>query len=206
MSTFLKQRLIIIISRWLLAAKWCHFLNLFCVCIDFSFCKARGLREALQNENLIRKQYSTSSDVLYSLEELQLGAGGELTKLSQGRRLQLTLGGQGSSRFSYRSVLLDAEETSDPFTYHCGVFIVPNVCSLVFVYEFKLIPDQVKICICISSHKLQCKSVNFPFNFLHGDTDKTLNVASSISVYKIIKKLITDRYQLEWILMLLYMV
>ena len=53
------------------------FLKFFCVCIDFSFCKARGLREALQNENLIRKQYSTSSDVLYSLEELQLFAGKE---------------------------------------------------------------------------------------------------------------------------------
>ncbi|XP_028759564.1 eEF1A lysine and N-terminal methyltransferase [Neltuma alba] len=88
--------------------------------------QACGLREALQNENQIRKQYSSSSDILYSLEELQLGVGGELTKLSQGRRLQLTLGGQGSSRFSYRTVLLDAEETSDPFTYHCGVFIVPN--------------------------------------------------------------------------------
>ncbi|XP_054805019.1 uncharacterized protein LOC129308061 isoform X2 [Prosopis cineraria] len=88
--------------------------------------QACGLREALQNENQIRKQFSTSTDILYSLEELQLGAGGELTKLSQGRRLQLTLGGLGSSRFSYRAVLLDAEETSDPFTYHCGVFIVPN--------------------------------------------------------------------------------
>ncbi|KAI9075741.1 hypothetical protein K1719_042227 [Acacia pycnantha] len=88
--------------------------------------QACGLREALQNENQIRKQYSSSSDILYSLEELQLGAGGELTKLSQGRRLQLTLGGQGISRFSYRTVLLDAEETYDPFTYHCGVFIVPN--------------------------------------------------------------------------------
>ncbi|KAG5015370.1 hypothetical protein JHK85_021506 [Glycine max] len=50
----------------------------------------------------------------------------ELTKLSQGRRLQLTLGGQGYSTFSYRAVILDAEEQADPFTYHCGVFIVPK--------------------------------------------------------------------------------
>ncbi|KAJ1407277.1 S-adenosyl-L-methionine-dependent methyltransferase [Sesbania bispinosa] len=84
--------------------------------------QASGLREALQNENQIREKYSSSSDILYSVEDLQK----ELTKLSQGRRLQLTLGGQGCSVFSYRAVVLDAEEQSDPFTYHCGVFIVPK--------------------------------------------------------------------------------
>ncbi|KAK7318954.1 hypothetical protein RJT34_03663 [Clitoria ternatea] len=84
--------------------------------------QASGLNEALQNENQIRVKYSSSSDVLYSVEDLQA----ELTKLSQGRRLLLTLGGQGCSAFSYRAVVLDAEEQSDPFTYHCGVFIVPK--------------------------------------------------------------------------------
>ncbi|KAK7359281.1 hypothetical protein VNO77_01234 [Canavalia gladiata] len=84
--------------------------------------QASGLHEALQNENQIREKYSSSSDNLYSVEDLQE----ELSKLSQGRRLQLTLGGQGSSAFSYRAVVLDAEEQSDPFTYHCGVFIVPK--------------------------------------------------------------------------------
>ncbi|OIW19191.1 hypothetical protein TanjilG_04934 [Lupinus angustifolius] len=84
--------------------------------------QASGLHEALQTENQIRESYSSSSDILYSLEDLQ----GELTKLSQGRRLQLTLGGQGCSVFSYGAVVLDAEEQSDPFTYHCGVFIVPK--------------------------------------------------------------------------------
>ncbi|XP_061372996.1 uncharacterized protein LOC133315400 isoform X1 [Gastrolobium bilobum] len=81
-----------------------------------------GLHEALKNENQIREKYSSSSDILYSVEDLQE----ELKKLSQGRRLQLTLGGQGCSLFSYRAVVLDAEEQSDPFTYHCGVFIVPK--------------------------------------------------------------------------------
>lgn len=52
----------------------------------------------------------------------------ELLKLSQGRRLQITLGGPGCSTFSYRAVILDAEELAEPFTYHCGIFIVPKVC------------------------------------------------------------------------------
>ena len=52
----------------------------------------------------------------------------DLLKLSQGRRLQISLGGQGYSTFSYRAVILDAEELADPFTYHCGIFIVPKVC------------------------------------------------------------------------------
>lgn len=126
-----------------------YLLTVFCVCFNFSFCKACGLREALQNENEIRKQYSSSSDILYSLEDLQLGVGGELTKLSQGRRLQLTLGGQGDSRFSYRTVVLDAEEQSDPFTYHCGIFIVPKVCLsvllLVFVNEKISCQEKVSV-------------------------------------------------------------
>lgn len=58
------------------------------------------------------------------MENLQV----ELIKISQGRRVQLTLGGQGCSVFSYRAAVFDAEEQSDPFTYHCGVFIVPKVC------------------------------------------------------------------------------
>lgn len=92
-------------------------------CFLFHFCKASGLNEALQNENQIREKYSGSSDVLYSVEDLRE----ELKNLSQGRRLQLILGGHGCSVFSYRAVILDAEEQSDPFTYHCGIFIVPKV-------------------------------------------------------------------------------
>ncbi|PQQ21609.1 methyltransferase-like protein 13 [Prunus yedoensis var. nudiflora] len=86
--------------------------------------QASGLLEAVEKENQIRRDYSTGSDVLYSLEELQLGARGDLTKLCPGHRFQLTLG--GDSRFSYRAVVLDAQESSGPFAYHCGVFIVPK--------------------------------------------------------------------------------
>lgn len=85
--------------------------------------QASGLREALQNENQVREKLSSSSDKLYSMENLQV----ELIKISQGRRGQLTLGGQGCSVFSYRAAVFDAEEQSDPFTYHCGVFIVPKI-------------------------------------------------------------------------------
>lgn len=85
--------------------------------------QASGLREALQNENQVREKLSSSSDKLHSMENLQV----ELIKISQGRRVQLTLGGQGCSVFSYRAAVFDAEEQSDPFTYHCGVFIVPKI-------------------------------------------------------------------------------
>lgn len=86
--------------------------------------QASGLLEAVDKENQIRREYFLGSDVLYSLEELNLGARGDLTKLSPGSRFQLNLG--GGSRFSYRAVVLDAQESSGPFAYHCGVFIVPK--------------------------------------------------------------------------------
>ncbi|KAK7348729.1 hypothetical protein VNO80_23371 [Phaseolus coccineus] len=82
-----------------------------------------GFSEALQNENQIREKYSSDSGILYSVEDLQE----DLLKLSQGRRLLITLGGQGYSTFSYTAVILDAEELADPFTYHCGIFIVPKI-------------------------------------------------------------------------------
>ncbi|KAJ8755387.1 hypothetical protein K2173_019185 [Erythroxylum novogranatense] len=88
--------------------------------------QASGLLEAFDKENQTRREYSSGSDISYSLEDLQLGVKGELTKLSQGRRCQLTLGGQGSSRFCYKSVLLDAREEMVPFSYQYGVFIVPK--------------------------------------------------------------------------------
>ncbi|KAK9933113.1 hypothetical protein M0R45_020321 [Rubus argutus] len=86
--------------------------------------QGRGLLEAVENENQIRREYSSASDILYSLEDLKLGARGDLTKLCPGYRFQLTL--CGGSRFSYRAVVLDAKENSGPFVYHCGVFIVPK--------------------------------------------------------------------------------
>ncbi|KAM7460792.1 hypothetical protein LguiB_035851 [Lonicera macranthoides] len=95
--------------------------------IDCSGDQARGLFEALDIENRIRTEHTSGSDLLYSLEDLQLGAGGDLTELSPGRRLLLTLGEPGSSRFFYKAVLLDALQQSSSFFYSCGVFLVPKV-------------------------------------------------------------------------------
>lgn len=69
----------------------------------------------------------SGSDILYTLEDLQLGVKGDLTKLSPGCRVQLTLGEEGVSRFWYNAVLLDAKQQSGAFSFHCGVFIVPKV-------------------------------------------------------------------------------
>lgn len=66
---------------------------------------------------------------MYSLEDLRLGAKGDLGELSPGRRIQLTLGEDGCSRFMYRAVILDSKEQSGPFSYHSGVFLVPKVSS-----------------------------------------------------------------------------
>ncbi|XVF30562.1 hypothetical protein REPUB_Repub16aG0068800 [Reevesia pubescens] len=87
--------------------------------------QASGLHEALESENQIRGKYLSGSKILYSLEDLQLGAKGDLTKHSLGRRVQLTLGERGVSHFCYKVVLLDAEQQFGAFSFHCGVFIVP---------------------------------------------------------------------------------
>ncbi|XP_031263406.1 eEF1A lysine and N-terminal methyltransferase-like, partial [Pistacia vera] len=87
---------------------------------------AFGIHEALEKENQIRSEYSNGSDILYSLEDLQLGAKGDLKRLSHGRRFELALGVHGDSQFGYRAVLLDAREDCGPFIYNCGVFIVPK--------------------------------------------------------------------------------
>lgn len=80
----------------------------------------------LDNENRIREEYLAGSDVLHSLEDLRLGAKGALDKLNPGRRVQLILSDK-NSRYSYRAVLLDAQEKSETFLRHCGVIIVPKV-------------------------------------------------------------------------------
>ncbi|XP_050218891.1 uncharacterized protein LOC126669462 isoform X2 [Mercurialis annua] len=94
--------------------------------LDCTGNQAAALQKAIENENQIRREYSSGSDIMHSLEDLQLGAKGDLTKLSQGRRFQLTLGGRGGSLFTYRAVVLDAKDNSTPFSFHCGVFIVPK--------------------------------------------------------------------------------
>nr|GLL47828.1 methyltransferase-like protein 13 [Ipomoea trifida] len=88
--------------------------------------QADGLRQALEVENRLREEYSNSLDIVYSLEELKLGAKGNLTERRPGQRLQLTLGEPGISSFSYKAALLDAREEFGPFSYHCGVFLVPK--------------------------------------------------------------------------------
>ncbi|KAL9237830.1 hypothetical protein vseg_012333 [Gypsophila vaccaria] len=88
--------------------------------------QARGLSAALEAENEIRKGCVNDSDIVYSLDHLKLGAKGDLKELSPGRRFLVTLGGEGESFFRYRAVVLDAKEQSIPFTYHCGIFLVPK--------------------------------------------------------------------------------
>ncbi|KAK9664552.1 hypothetical protein RND81_14G050800 [Saponaria officinalis] len=88
--------------------------------------QARGLSTALEAENEIRRGCVNDSDIVYSLEDLKLGAKGDLKELIPGRRALVTLGGEGDSFFRYRAVVLDAKEQSLPFTYHCGIFLVPK--------------------------------------------------------------------------------
>ncbi|VFQ79255.1 unnamed protein product [Cuscuta campestris] len=97
------------------------------VCSSSPGNQADGLHQALKTENKIREAYSNCTDKIYSLEELKLGAQGDITELCPGRRLQLTLGEPGISSFSYKAALLDGREELGPFSYHCGVFLVPKV-------------------------------------------------------------------------------
>ncbi|XP_048610636.1 eEF1A lysine and N-terminal methyltransferase [Brassica napus] len=81
-----------------------------------------GMCEALESENQIRRDCNNGSDLLYSHDDLKLGVKGDLAELTGGRRVKFTLG----SNFSYRAVLLDAQKQTEPFVYHCGVFLVPK--------------------------------------------------------------------------------
>ncbi|CAH2059889.1 unnamed protein product [Thlaspi arvense] len=87
--------------------------------------QASGMFEALESENKIRRDCNNGSDLFYSHEDLKLGIKGDLAELNEGRRIKFTLGCQGSN-FSYRAVLLDAQKQTEPFVYHCGVFLVPK--------------------------------------------------------------------------------
>ncbi|XP_073128058.1 uncharacterized protein [Henckelia pumila] len=90
--------------------------------------QASGLSEALEREKKFRSEHSSGSDILYSLEHLKLGARGDLAELDPGRRVKLTLGEPGVSYFSYRAVVLDAQQDpeSGPFSLNFGVFLVPR--------------------------------------------------------------------------------
>lgn len=93
---------------------------------DYNAKQIHALVNAVENENKIRSEYSSGTDIIYSLEDLQLGAKGNLKELCPGRRFRLTLGERGGSLYSYKTVLLDAQQQPDPFLYHYGVFIVPK--------------------------------------------------------------------------------
>ncbi|GAB4844076.1 hypothetical protein Ancab_014040 [Ancistrocladus abbreviatus] len=88
--------------------------------------QADGLQDALEAENTTRRQYLDGSAIIYSLEDLRLGAEGDLMELRPGRRVQLILGGEGDSCFCYKAVLLDAQSEYASFSYHYGVFLVPK--------------------------------------------------------------------------------
>lgn len=89
--------------------------------------------EALETENNIRTKCSSGNDLVYSLEDLKIGVKGDLSELNPGQRVQLTLGEPGQSRFCYKSVLLDAQQNSEEFLYHCGVFLVPKVSFVIYL-------------------------------------------------------------------------
>ncbi|KAK3416988.1 hypothetical protein EUGRSUZ_H02738 [Eucalyptus grandis] len=102
--------------------------------LDCNSNQISGMYKELDNENRTREEYLTGSDVLHSLEDLQLGAKGALDKLDPGRRVQLILSNR-NSRYSYRAVLLDAREQSETFLRHCGVIIVPKTRAHGWLYS-----------------------------------------------------------------------
>ncbi|KAG9160071.1 hypothetical protein Leryth_005802 [Lithospermum erythrorhizon] len=93
--------------------------------VDSNGSQAMGVSKALDTENDIRSKHSSYSDIIYTLEDLKIGAKGKLEELSPGRRVQLTLGELVASSV-YRAVLLDAPQDSGPFIYDFGAFLVPK--------------------------------------------------------------------------------
>uniref|UniRef100_A0A1D1Y6U2 Methyltransferase-like protein 13 n=1 Tax=Anthurium amnicola TaxID=1678845 RepID=A0A1D1Y6U2_9ARAE len=85
------------------------------------------LVRAIEDENKIRYDISSGADVIHSLEDLRLGTKGVLKELIPGRRCHFVLGEQGVSCFSYNALLLDSQQQTDAFLYHCGIFIVPKI-------------------------------------------------------------------------------
>lgn len=105
--------------------------------LDFKAKQGHMLVAELDNENQLRSNYSSREDILYSLRDLELGAVGDLKKLHPGFRCQLILGEQGESIYTYKAVILDAQQDSDSFAYQCGVFIVPKVRAHEYLFSHK---------------------------------------------------------------------
>lgn len=88
--------------------------------------QVQALVNIVKDENQMRNECSSGANIIYSLQDLQLGAKGNLKELQPGRRFQAVLGEQPKSLYTYKTVLLDAKQQCVPFSYHCGVFIVPK--------------------------------------------------------------------------------
>lgn len=94
--------------------------------LTYNKLQVQGLLETIAKENKLRSQHTDGEDILYSLEELQIGAKGDMKQLVPGRRTRMTLGEPGISRFNYNAVIMDSYERFGPFLYGCGVFLVPK--------------------------------------------------------------------------------
>eukprot|EP00252_Welwitschia_mirabilis_P014061 TRINITY_DN31086_c0_g1_i1.p1 TRINITY_DN31086_c0_g1~~TRINITY_DN31086_c0_g1_i1.p1 ORF type:complete len:773 (-),score=145.30 TRINITY_DN31086_c0_g1_i1:38-2356(-) len=88
--------------------------------------QVKGLLDTVSRENNFRSQHSAGDDILYSLEELQIGAKGDLKQLAPGRRVRVILGGPGISNFSFKAVIMDLCALIESFSYSCGAFLVPE--------------------------------------------------------------------------------
>ncbi|KAG5588479.1 hypothetical protein H5410_048913 [Solanum commersonii] len=88
--------------------------------------QVHGLFQSLEDENKVRADFSSGSDITYALEDLKIGVEGNLAELCPSHRVQLSLGEPGISLFCYRAVLLDAQKDFEPFAYQCAVFLVPK--------------------------------------------------------------------------------
>ncbi|KAL8486884.1 hypothetical protein ACS0TY_023540 [Phlomoides rotata] len=88
--------------------------------------QACDFREALEREKKIRLGYSNGSDISYSLQDLHVGAKGNISAFEPGRRVKVILGGPGVSSFVYNGILLDAKEDLGLCIYQYAAFIVPH--------------------------------------------------------------------------------
>lgn len=87
-------------------------------------CQGRPLLEVIDKENKFRKLGSRIFGPDHVSEDI-------FKALHPGRRLMLTLGGEGLSKFFYKTWVLDAKVESSKPAHGCAVFLVPKVGSIV---------------------------------------------------------------------------
>jgi hypothetical protein len=95
--------------------------------LTYNKLQVQGLLETIAKENKLRSQHTDGEDILYSLEELQIGAKGDMKQLVPGLQTRMTLGEPDISRFNYNAVIMDSYEWFRLFLYGYGVFLVPKV-------------------------------------------------------------------------------